>query len=893
VHWQAISVRQFSRWNIIMSQHPYTLSDLENIEKKYKLTPMMQQYIAEKKKFPDAIVLFRLGDFYEMFFEDAKIASQILGITLTSRDKDKGEAAIAMAGIPHHAAAGYISKLCEEGFKVAVCEQTEDPGKKGLFKREISRIITPGMVFDDESLSKQQENRLLGLYYLSTSPDAGFGLASLDVSTGRFSVTQHSDAFLIADEIQRLAPREMIYKPTPVLQHIVDKLKKTRLNVASEQDLQDIEHAVKNLASIEEQLKEGAKQICLLALKQAKLTQIQHIGEPTHYQLQAFLMIDEITRKNLELTHTLIGNHKEGALLHYLNRTQTGMGARRLGHFLLYPLRQKEALLNRYQCVEELLKKHTLRQQLQQLLRALYDLERLNGRIGAGCATPRDLGALRDSLAILPQIKEQLNKHITQIQKPILLAQIEHHLGDFSELYAQLTQALVDTPPIQHKEGGIFKIGYRTDIDELIQLSQSGKDFLLKLEQKEREQTQISTLKIRYNRVFGYGIEVTKSHIHKVPAHYMRRQTLANAERYITEELTSYEEKVLHAEEKRLALEEQVFLALRQSLLIYCDSIKKAAQALAELDVYLSFATLAHEHDLKQPHLVDTPQIVLTEARHPVVESFVQAQQQIYVPFHISLGTPHYVLIITGPNMAGKSTILRAVALIQLMAQMGCFVPAKQAQLYLCDRIYTRVGASDNLSQGQSTFMVEMAETAAILSASTAQSLVIVDEIGRGTSTFDGLSLAWSIAEYLHHHVRSMTLFATHYHELIELENTCPRMQNYHVAVQEQNGRMIFLRTLKKGGTSKSYGIEVAKLAGLPTAVITRAQEILKTLEQDPPQSKEVQTTTPTQLQLFMPIHPQTNQIIQSLKKIDVNQITPMQAMNELALLIKCAQKIT
>ncbi|MCC6808359.1 MAG: DNA mismatch repair protein MutS [Deltaproteobacteria bacterium] len=839
---------------------------------------MMQQYLAAKEKYPDALLLFRLGDFYELFFDDAKTAARVLGLTLTSRDKS--EDPVPMAGVPHHAARGYIARLCDEGFKVAVCEQFEEPGKKGIFRREVSRVVTPGMVFDDESLEAKSENLLGALSVLG----GVFGIAAIDVSTGRFRATQANDASLIADELLRLGPRELVVgagvRDHAALDKAIARLKRARV-VAAAADSSAADAGA------------AAASLCLQQLASALPSAPRHVGAPERYALDAIMLIDETSRKNLELTHTLIGGKREGSLLAHIDRTETGMGARLLHAWVTAPLLSRDAVLDRQGVVQAFCDRPSLRVELSRLLSSLYDLERLNGRLGALQATPRDLGSLRDSLALLPRIAAAVTQpggELLTDALPTRLGALLAALGDFSAAERELAASLVDAAPVSFKEGGIFRRGFDKEIDELTALSESGKDYLLQMEARARERTKIPSLKIRYNRVFGYGIEITKSHLQRVPEGYIRKQTLANAERYVTEELQTYEEKVLHADERRLALEEARFLELRARLVELCPALKAAARAIAELDVLLSLATVASDDDWTRPEIGegDDRTTELEAARHPVVEAFVRSSGERYVPCDVRLKDGEKLLVVTGPNMAGKSTVLRKVAVIQILAQIGSFVPCRRALIGVADRVFTRVGASDNLSQGQSTFMVEMSETAAILRGASERSLVIVDEIGRGTSTFDGLSLAWSVAEYLHDVVRCRGLFATHYHELIELERQCPNVKNFHMAVKEYKGEVVFLRELRAGGMSQSYGIEVGRLAGLPTKVLERAKELLSELE------RERRTSSPAQapqMELFVPANPSINALEKRLKAIDLERMTPIDALNTLAELIALTKK--
>lgn len=841
---------------------------------------MMQQYLAEKRRFPDAILMFRLGDFYEMFFEDAHIASRTLGLTLTSRDKNQGADAIPMAGIPHHAASGYIARLCEEGFKVALCEQFEEPGKKGLFRREVSRVVTPGMVLDDASLDHQRDNRLVGLF---CAPQ-GFGIAWLDISTGRFMVTALTSPVWAGEELLRLAPKEIATNDPHTLAPLFIKMAKTRVNIAPAALFESME------------LRAGAEQLCRWMIGETLSKTPAHISTPESYEPSAHLLIDDVTRKNLELTTTLMEGKRQGSLLAHLDRTCTGMGARLLSNWLLAPLRDPALIEARQEAVAFLLSEVHIRAHIAASLRQIYDLERLNGRLGAGQATPKDMAALRDTLGLLPTLYSQHKA------PPPLLQQLLETLHGFEPLHATLTHALTEVPPLSSQEGGIFREGFDAELDELRQIAHTGKGYLLKLEEEERRQTQITSLKIRYNRVFGYAIEVTKAYLHKVPAHYIRKQTLANAERFVTPALLEYEEKVLHAEERMVALEARRFAELVQSCAQHALRIKAAAQALCAIDALTALAQVAADHDYVRPTLLSERLTELVQARHPVVEAFVRQKHEPYVPCDIYIDSESaQLLLITGPNMAGKSTVLRTCAIIQILTQMGAFVPARSARVGLCDQLFTRVGASDNLSQGQSTFMVEMSETATILKSATARSLVVVDEIGRGTSTFDGLSLAWAVAEYLHDAITCRTLFATHYHELTTLQTRLPRVQNFHMAIKETADGIVFLRTLKPGGASRSYGIEVAKLAGLPTPVITRARDILQTLESSERTGQPMDpalagtesraSTSSQQLQLFMPVSPALTQIAHRLRSLNIESMSPIQALTTLSHLCDILQE--
>jgi len=868
-------------------------------------TPMMRQYLETKAQVPDAVLFFRLGDFYEMFYEDAIVASEVLGITLTSRSK-AGSDRVPMCGFPHHAARGYIAKMVAEGHKVAVCDQVEAPkpgGGKNIVRREITRVVTPGMILDDELLDARADNFLGAV----APADSGFGLALLDASTGEFRAAQIGSLQLLLSELGRAGPREVILPPGSELSEAVrGALPEAIVQEHGDPGIFDPRRAEKKLCT---QLKVhsldgfglGARPAAVAAAGAALayLAETQrssgalHVDRIQVYFPEGHLVLDEATRTNLELVRTLHGGKKKGSLLGLVDRTATAMGGRTLGRWIAYPLLDLAEIGSRHDAVEELVGRGVLREELAGSLREVADLERLLGRLALGAGNARDCKQLAASLGALPKLRDLLGGC-----SAALLAGLRPELEGLDELASELARALEEEPPATTREGGMFRRGWDAELDELIELSTSGKEFLARLEVQERERTGIASLKIRYNRVFGYYIEVTKANLQAVPSHYVRKQTTANAERFTTEELQTYEEKVVTADERRIMREGLLFEELRQRILGFSGVIKSAGAAIGIADALLSLARIAAEFGYVRPDVDDGERIEIVEGRHPVVERALVGEA--FVPNDILLDrSSHQVVVITGPNMAGKSTVLRQTALIALLAQAGSFVPAARARVGLVDRIFCRVGASDNLARGQSTFMVEMVETAAILHGATERSLVVLDEIGRGTSTFDGLSIAWAVAEHLHDRVGARTLFATHYHELVELARERPRVKNATVAVMEQDGRVVFLRKLVAGGASRSYGIEVARLAGVPAEVLARAREILSNLEKNEldPEGRAVfagkgrgrKAPPVDQLGLFeprpqpAPIPPALVEIADELRALDVNGITPLQALSLLA----------
>ena len=812
-----------------------------------KITPMLQQYMEIKATHEDAILFYRMGDFYEMFFDDAVVAAKILGITLTSRSSKNDENKIPMCGVPYHAASSYLAKLVKAGHRVAVCEQVEDPRsvKAGkIVKREVVRLVTPG-VTTDEQLLDDKSNRFLSAIFLSEEK-AGktYGAGYLDISTGEFLVSEHGELDGLLDELARMAPAELLIEESEkesdkvTVAAIMDVLPNLCLTLRPEHTFHLetaretlLEHfETLNLAGFGcEHMKAGisAAGALLQYVSETQKTACSHIEKLIPVILDYILIVDEPSRRNLELAQTIIGGSRIGSLLDTLDYTSTPMGARLLRRRLLFPLRDVDQIQARLDGVEVLYADNRLRESLLNLLADVYDLERLNSRVVLGSANPRDLLAIRNSLAQLPAIKNLLSG-----VKDGILQHTASALNEMPEIKTLLEESIRDDAPITLREGKIIKEGFHAELDELMAILSDGRGMILALEAKERKRTGIANLKIGFNKVFGYYLEVSKGQLTNVPDYFIRKQTLVNAERYITPDLKEFESKVLGADEKRLELEHRIFTDIRNQVASQSGALIETAANLARLDYFACLAEAARRHRYVKPVVTDSEKITIIEGRHPVIERTLPTGS--FVPNDIHLDQENAeVLIITGPNMAGKSTVLRQTALIVLMAQMGSFVPAEKAEIGVVDRIFTRVGAMDDLRRGQSTFMVEMNETANILNNATEKSLVILDEIGRGTSTFDGLAIAWAVAEDLVNKNGKgvKTLFATHYHELTELALTRDRVKNFNIGVREWNDTIIFLHKLMKGGTNRSYGIQVASLAGVPGKVVERAHEILKNIE--------------------------------------------------------------
>ncbi len=861
-----------------------------------KMTPAMKQYYEAKEKHKDALIFFRMGDFYESFGDDAKIIAKELDITLTSRGRDKEGDDMPLAGIPYHAVDSYLPRLIKKGYKVAICEQLEDPKTaKGVVKRGVVRVITPGTVIDSSLISDISNNYLMSVSGEGTE----FGVSFLDVSTGEFLTTQFTDNHSydkIISEAARMKPVECILSPM-----LFENKKLTRrlkdLNIALnklEADAFDPERArerlLKHLAVLTLEGM-GCEKLSFsvssagAALEYAQKTQmrdLKHIQTVRTYFENEFMVLDSITLRNLEIIQGIRG--EPSSLLSVIDRTKTPVGARVLRKWLLSPLISVNKITERLDAVDEIVKKTLLRYDLRQQLSCIRDIERLIGRIVYGNSNARDLIALKLSLAAIPEIIKSLKESDV---KSGLLSGIMARLGDYTDIVTLLERALVDAPPVSVREGGMIKDGYNEKLDELKKLSLHGKDWIAEMQQKERERTGIKSLKIGYNSVFGYYIEVTKANLSQVPQDYIRKQTTANGERFYTPELKEKEAMILSADDKRMALEFELFNEINSLIAGKAKEIQATAQAIAELDVIANLAEIAVNNRYVRPEVNDSCNILIRDGRHPVVEASISG----FVPNDISMDcAQNQFLLITGPNMAGKSTYMRQTALIVLMAQLGSFVPASYASIGIVDRIFTRVGAFDDLASGQSTFMIEMVELANILNNATPKSLVLLDEIGRGTSTYDGYSIAKAVVEFIHNkdRVGVRSLFATHYHQLTSIEGTLKRVKNYHIAVKEEGSELVFLRKIIPGATDKSYGIHVARLAGVPLKVTQRAKEILKEVENGGAM-RGMGSAKYTQLVLFELETPKESPVIEELKKLNVDAMTPLEALNALAELKKKA----
>ena len=801
------------------------------------LTPMMQQYMETKEQYKDCILLYRLGDFYEMFYDDALIASKVLEITLTGKDCGQAERA-PMCGIPYHALDGYLTKLIDHGYKAAICEQVEDPKTaKGIVKREVIRIVTPGTNLSMQSLDESKNNYLMCLFYM----DEQFGISVADISTGDYYMTEVDTAKKVFDEINRYMPAEIIYNDYFLMSGLnLEELgEKMQFSVSaldtwySDEDLcvqkiKDHFHVLSldGLGLSDYSAGTIAAGMLLLYLYETQKNALPQMTRIIPYKTERYMVLDTATRRNLELLETLREKQKRGSLLWVLDKTKTAMGARFLRSCIEQPFVKKEYIERRLESIEELNEDVITRDEIREYLNAIYDLERLMSKISYKSANPRDLIAFKNSLSMIPPIKYLLqNMHTPDLKE------IYDNLDNLEDISGLIANSIEDEPPISIKEGGIIKTGYHADVDKYRNAKTEGKQWLADMEQKERENTGIKNLKIKFNKVFGYYLEVTNSYKDLVPESWTRKQTMANAERYITPELKELEDMILGAEEKLFSLEYDLFAMIRDQIGAEVRRIQDTAKALAKIDVYTSLAFVAERNHYVRPSINTKGILSIKGGRHPVVEQMIP--NDAFVPNDTYLDEKdHRVSIITGPNMAGKSTYMRQTALIVLMAQMGSFVPAQSADIGICDRIFTRVGASDDLASGQSTFMVEMNEVANILRNATKNSLLILDEIGRGTSTFDGLSIAWAVVEHIGDRkiLGAKTLFATHYHELTELEGRLSGVNNYCIAVKEQGDDIIFLRKIIQGGADRSYGIQVAKLAGIPSSVIERAKEIALSL---------------------------------------------------------------
>lgn len=840
------------------------------------ITPIRQQYLDIKKKYPDTIVFFRLGDFYETFDHDAEITSRELDIVLTGRNVSKGTR-IPMAGIPYHAVDNYLSKLIDHGYHVAICEQVGEQPAKGIFPREVVRIVTPGTVTEPSMLSSERNNYLLSYFY----HDDLAGLAYVDISTGEFYATEiRSDDIVSAlrAEINRIAPSEILVSDQVEeipgsIGHVTHwpnwhfeqgkchQILLTQLNVSTLEGF-----GIRNMPLLERTA--GA---IIQYLQDTQPAATQQLTTIQTYSLGDFMILDASARRNLELSATIRNGSRDGTLLGVLDQTITPMGHRLIANWVNKPLLDIHQINHRLNGVEFFSKDGLSRTEFRKILRSIVDIERISSRIMIGNAFPRELIALRDSLATIPDLVPSVRElqNIDATFPP---------LKDCSKIKGMIDQAILDEPPVNLQSIGIIKPSYSTELDQVIEASKHAREWIASLETVEKNRTGIKTLKVGFNKVFGYYLEVTHSNTEQVPQDYIRKQTLVNAERYITPELKEYEALVLNAESRIHEIEVRLYKTLLRQISESVDELINAAKVIAELDVLVALAETAIREDYHRPVLTDSLDITIKDGRHPVVERSLQSNS--YIPNDFITEDGELIRIITGPNMSGKSTYLRQVALIVLMAQMGSFVPAKSANIGLVDRIFTRIGAQDEIHSGQSTFMVEMVETANILHHATMRSLLILDEIGRGTSTYDGLSIAWAVIEYIHNHpkLRSRTLFATHYHELIQLSETFPGIRNYNVAVTETGGTVLFLHKIIPGGADRSYGIHVAQIAGIPGTIIQRANQILVDLEASSGHQYRINPIASQQLALF----PETNPLLDEIKGLDINQTSPIDALNKL-----------
>ena len=869
-----------------------------------ELTPMMQQYMETKKQYPDCILFYRLGDFYEMFFEDALTASRELEITLTGKNCGQEERA-PMCGVPYHAVEGYLSRLVSKGYKVAICEQMEDPKlAKGLVKREVVRIVTPGTNLNIQALEENKNNYIMCIAYFAGKT----GISVADVTTGDYYMTEVEDNRKLLDEVMKYAPSEIICNDAFLVSGMeLDDLKE-RLGIAIyslephyfDDDLCRkclMKHfGVNSLSGLGvEEFPNGviAAGSLLSYLYDTQKIPLSHFTHIEPYLVNRYMLLDSSTRRNLELTETLREKQKRGSLLWVLDKTRTAMGARMLRSFLEQPLIHKNEMEERLDAVEAFCSNPVARDEIREYLNPIYDLERLLGKVSYKTANPRDLIAFRNSMEMLPHIKTVLKELPGTANE-----KIEQEMDGLEDLYLLICDSIEEEPPITIREGGMIKAGYNEDIDNLRRAKTEGKNWLAELENAERERTGIKNLRVKYNKVFGYYLEVTKSYLNMVPEDYIRKQTLTNAERYTMPRLKELEDTILNAEDKLCTLEYDLFCEIRDRIAGEIERIQTTAKAVARLDVFCSFSLVAEQNHYVRPVLNEKGQINIKDGRHPVVEKMIE--HDMFIPNDTYLdNNSHQIAVITGPNMAGKSTYMRQTALIVLMAQVGSFVPARQAAIGIVDRIFTRVGASDDLASGQSTFMVEMSEVANILRNATRNSLLILDEIGRGTSTFDGLSIAWAVIEHISNRklLGAKTLFATHYHELTELEGKMNNVNNYCIAVKEKGDDIVFLRKIIKGGADKSYGIQVARLAGVPDMVIDRAKEIVEQLS-DNDITEKVQSISIVdggaparkqehydeldleQISLFDTVT--DADVLDELKNVEVSTMTPLDALNPL-----------
>lgn len=856
-----------------------------------RYSPMMEQYLEIKGKHSNEILFFRMGDFYEMFFTDAELASRELEITLTARDGGQSKR-IPMCGVPYHSADNYIAKLINKGYKVAICEQVEDPKQaKGLVRREVVKIITPGTIISENLLPNHNNNFLVALY----EEDEELIFTATDISTGECLWALFSGPGRLAtlyDQLFRLMPTELVLsspisnmdKLNDFMSNRIPNCTHTTLTVDDLKFANDLptQHFSSEELPHHDVALTGISYL-LYYLHQTLKTDLSHINRLIKYNSSEYLVVDSTSLRNLEVTRNVRDGGKKDTLLSVLDYTKTAMGGRLLKKWLEYPLLNTNQIIQRQDGIAELLEKPTLRQTVHETLTNVYDLERILTRIEVATASARDLIALKASLAVLPVIKSSL-----QAARSKFLMSLDMDLATHTDIVTLIDTAIVDNPPFSVREGGLIKPGYNLELDELHAISRDSKQFVQDIETREREATGIKSLKVGYNRVFGYYIEITHSHTAMVPISYIRKQTLTNAERYITPELKDFESKILGAQEKIVIIEHHLFSTIRDFIKTHIKGIQQTARQLAQLDTIISLSEVAFRHNYTRPQITTTREINIKDGRHPIVERLLH--QQLFVPNDTELNHhSNEIIVITGPNMAGKSTYMRQVALLVLMAQIGSYIPAREAIISPVDRIFTRVGASDDLSTGQSTFMVEMNEVAQILKHATKNSLIILDEIGRGTSTFDGMSIARSVIEYIKERIKAKTLVATHYHELTELADHSKTIKNYCVAVKERGNEVVFLRRIIPGGADKSYGIHVAQLAGLPKKAVERAQELLLELEQKQPQycppTSKVLETESASLSLF------TSSLGNELLALDIMTITPIEALNILYNLQKQAKQ--
>lgn len=862
------------------------------------LSPMMQEYVKKKEQYKDCILFYRLGDFYEMFFQDALTVTKELELTLTGKDCGLEERA-PMCGVPFHAAETYINRLIEKGYKVAICEQVEDPKKaRGLVKREVIRVVTPGTTLDAASLDESRNNYLMSV----VATEGGFGCAIADITTGDCFLTEVDKPQKLLDEINKFVPAEIICNDAFFMSGVDTDDLKNRLGICvfpldawyfddglCKRTLMEHFHvnALEGLGIQDYDSGVIASGALFLYLQETQKSALSHMAGIRPYAAEKYMLIDSSSRRNLELVETLREKNKRGSLLWVLDKTKTAMGARTLRSYVEQPLIDAEEINERLEALEELNQSPMLRDEIREYLNPIYDLERLISRISYQSANPRDLIAFSSSLEMLPYIRQ-----IIKDFKSPLLTKICEDMDPLEDIAELIRSAIVEEPPLAQKDGGIIREGYNSDVDKFRRSRTDGKKWLTELEAREKERTGIKNLKIKYNRVFGYSLEVTNSFKNLVPENYIRKQTLTNAERYITQELKDLEDLILGAEDKLYALEYELFCEVRDKVGAEVVRIQKTAKAVAALDVFASLALVAQRNNYVRPKINENGVLDIKDGRHPVVEQMIENDMFIANDTYLD-NQKKRISIITGPNMAGKSTYMRQTALIVLMAQIGSFVPAEKANIGIVDRIFTRVGASDDLASGQSTFMVEMTEVANILRNATSRSLLILDEIGRGTSTFDGLAIAWAVIEHISDTklCGAKTLFATHYHELTELEGKISGVNNYCIAVKEKGDDIVFLRKIVKGGADKSYGIQVARLAGVPDPVIRRAKELVEELSDADITAAVKDLTAPkkkqkivydqvdmAQMSLFDTV--QDNDIVEEIKNLDMSHLTPMEAMN-------------